>query len=325
MAYRPRVVNNRPLQMVRPTPKLCAMHHKLIDRLRKSASAAAVALAALLAPACATVPPTPEVAKVAGPALWKVADKDTTIYLFGTVHALAKDTPWMRGAIGPALASADTLVTEVDLGGQDPAAMQSSLLTGETLRGILSDAQRAKFDAGMTAMGLPVTSFDRYEPWYATLLFTIVPLAKAGIVGENGVEKSLDAAGGESKRHAALETVDFQLSLFDSLPRDAQVAFLLKTIDGAQDIRPLIEKMVAEWLAGDADRLAELMNEDMAGEDALVERLLYQRNRTWADWVANRMKTLGTVFMAVGAGHLAGANSVQADLAAKGFRVERVQ
>ena len=104
------------------TAKLSEMDGSLFSRLRRSAGAAATALLALLAPACAPTP-VPEVSAnvpaVPGPALWKVADEDTTIYLFGTVHALPKDVPWMRGAIGPALAASDTLVTEVDLSAQD--------------------------------------------------------------------------------------------------------------------------------------------------------------------------------------------------------------
>ena len=172
---------------------------------------------------------------------------------------------------------------------------------------------------------MPVESFDRFEPWYASLMFALIPLSKAGIVGDNGVEKGLDVAAGADKKHAALETVEYQLSIFDSLPREAQIDYLMKTIDGSDDIKALLDAMMAEWLQGDADALAKLMNEDMEGEEALMERLLWQRNRTWADWVQKRLDTPGTVFVAVGAGHLAGANSVQADLKSKGIKVSRVQ
>jgi uncharacterized protein YbaP (TraB family) len=289
------------------------------------------AAALAFAGACATTPPQSATPAVPGPALWKVADKDTTIYLFGTVHALPKDVPWMRGAIGPALAASDTLVTEVDLAEKDPAAMQKSLLQtailpqDENLRGLLTDEQRATYEAGLSKLGMPVESFDRFEPWYAALMFALIPLAKEGIVGENGVEQALDTAAGSGKKHAALETVDYQLSIFDTLPRDAQIDYLMQTIEGSGDVKALLEAMVAEWLEGDADSLAKLMNDDMAGDEALMEKLLWQRNRTWADWVAKRLETPGTVFVAVGAGHLAGAKSVQADLAAKGFKVSRVQ
>jgi uncharacterized protein YbaP (TraB family) len=310
------------------------MDGSLVSRLRRSVAAAATAFLALLAPACAPAP-APELAAVVpavpGPALWKVADEDTTIYLFGTVHALPKDVPWMRGAIGPALAASDTLVTEVDLAAQDPATMQKIIMkTGvlppdENLRGLLTPEQKAEYEAALSKLGMPVESFDRFEPWYAALMFAIIPLAKAGIVGENGVEKGLGAAAGDGKKRAALETVEYQLSIFDSLTRDAQIDYMMKTIEGSDDIKALLDAMMAEWLAGDADGLARLMNEDMAGEQALMERLLWQRNRAWADWVVERLDMPGTVFVAVGAGHLAGEKSVQADLAARGLTVSRVQ
>ena len=298
---------------------------------RKLARGLGAAAALAFAGACATTPPEPVAPAVPGPALWKVADKDTTIYLFGTVHALPKDVPWMRGAIGPALAASDTLVTEVDLAEKDPAAMQQSLLKtaflpqDENLRGLLSDDQRAKYEAALSKLGMPVESFDRFEPWYAALMFALIPLAKEGIVGENGVEKALDTAAGGAKKHAALETVDYQLSIFDTLPRDAQIDYMMQTLAGNENIKAVLDAMVAEWLEGDADSLARLMNDDMAGDEALMERLLWQRNRTWADRVEKRLETPGTVFVAVGAGHLAGAKSVQADLAAKGLHVSRVQ
>jgi uncharacterized protein YbaP (TraB family) len=298
---------------------------------RKLARGFGAAAALAFAGACATTPPLPAAPAVPGPALWKVADKDTTIYLFGTVHALPKDVPWMRGAIGPALAASDTLVTEIDLAEKDPAAMQQSLLKtaflpqDENLRGLLTDDQRAKYEAALSKLGMPVESFDRYEPWYAALMFALIPLAKEGIVGDNGVEQALNTAAGAQKKHGALETIDYQLSIFDTLPRDAQIDYMMQTLEGNENIKAVLDAMVAEWLDGDADNLAKLMNDDMAGDEALMEKLLWQRNRTWANWVEKRLDTPGTVFVAVGAGHLAGAKSVQADLAAKGIHVSRVQ
>jgi uncharacterized protein YbaP (TraB family) len=320
--------------MSTPDAKLLAMDGSLISRLRRSAAAAATALLALLAPACAPTTAPEVVASVPavpGPALWKVADEDTTIYLFGTVHALPKDVPWMRGAIGPALAASDTLVTEVDMATQDPASMQKLIMENailppeENLRGLLTPDQKAQYEAALSKLGMPVEAFDRFEPWYASLMFALVPLAKAGIVGDNGVEKGLGAAVGDGKKRAALETVEYQLSTFDSLPREAQIDYLMKTVEGSDDIKALLEAMMADWLEGDADGLARLMNEDMEGEQALMERLLWQRNRAWADWVVKRLDTPGTVFVAVGAGHLAGEKRQQADLSAKGVTVSRVQ
>ena len=89
-------------------------------------------------------------------------------------------------------------------------------------------------------------------------------------------------------------------------------------------IVPMMDSMVAEWLAGDADGLAELMNEGLT-DPALADALLYKRNENWAEWINTRLERPGTVFIAVGAGHLAGQKSVQDYLTQRGLTVERVQ
>jgi len=82
--------------------------------------------------------------------------------------------------------------------------------------------------------------------------------------------------------------------------------------------------MVTEWVEGDADALAALMNEGMSDPEA-AEALLYSRNRNWAEWIDARLEQPGTVFMAVGAGHLAGEKSVQDYLTERGIVSKRVQ
>lgn len=307
------------------------MDGNLFTRLRKGATAALAAAGALFATACATIADPVAAQRVEGPALWKVADRDTTIYLFGTVHALPKDVPWMRGAIGPALERADTFVSEVDLTNADPSALarvvaeKAILPEGETLRGLLDPDQRAAYEAALAKLGLQAAAFDRYEPWFATLQLVVQSLSKGGVLKDNGVETTLSAQVGNGKAREALETAEFQLSIFDELPQDAQIDYLMKVVEGNADIRAALDAMLAEWMAGDAEGLAKLLNEDFESDKALLEKLLYQRNRNWAGWIADRLDTPGTVFVAVGAGHLAGKGSVQDALKARGIRSVRVQ
>lgn len=297
-------------------------------KLKRFLAAAAAALS-LGTGACASVD-TPPAGAVPGPALWRVSDADTTIYLFGTVHALPPETEWMRGTIADALAASDTLVTEVELDAESIARMQAAIVTrgmlqqGESLRAMLTDEQRAKYEAAVVALGLKPETFDRFEPWYAAMMMTMLPLIKQGYATDSGVEKVLGASAGEAKQRASLETVEYQLAIFDSLPQEAQVRYLMEVIEGNADIKAMLDAMVAEWLAGDAEALAKLVNEGLTDAD-LADRLLYQRNRNWAGWIEERLATPGTVFMAVGAGHLAGRNSVQDALAARGIVVARVQ
>lgn len=268
--------------------------------------------------------------ETSGPALWKVADEDTTIYLFGTVHALPDDVDWFDEDISKALAASDTLVTEISLEpGGDAAVqqlmMEKALLTdGTTLRSLLSEEQTAAYETALSGLGLPTAAFDQFEPWLASITLTMLPLLKEGYSPESGVEKVLLSKAGNISK-GALETTEFQVNVFDSLPQDKQITLLMETVDGVDEIKPLIDAMVAEWIEGDADALAELMNEGLSDPD-LAEVLLYSRNTNWAEWIDQRLDTTpGTVFIAVGAGHLAGEKSVQDLLEDRDIEVERLQ
>ena len=271
-----------------------------------------------------------EQVEMGGPALWKVADEDTTIYLFGTVHALPKDVDWYKGNVADALASSDILVTELMNTPEMAGKMQSIIIsTGmlpadENLRDMLTAEQKASYEAAMAKLGMPAETFDRFEPWYASMMLAMLPIMKEGYSPDSGVEAVLSAKGGEEKQRGELESLEFQMALFDQLPIESQIAFLVQSAEGVDTIKPMLDRMVAEWLEGDADGLAALMNEGLT-DPVLADRLLYQRNANWAQWIETRLDTPGTVFIAVGAGHLAGAKSVQDALELRGIKTVRVQ
>ncbi|OYZ38942.1 MAG: hypothetical protein B7Y31_08800, partial [Novosphingobium sp. 16-62-11] len=115
----------------------------------------------------ATPAPAPRQMK---PALWKVADEDTTIYLFGTVHALPKGLVWLDGPIAAALDESSELLTEIpDVSDaeQQKAVMAIGLLKGETLRSMMSDTDRTSFEALLARLKIPPETFDPLEPWLA--------------------------------------------------------------------------------------------------------------------------------------------------------------
>lgn len=310
----------------------------MIDFTKKFSLALTVSAFALTTPAVAAeteaTTATTEVAaqavtKSGEPALWKVADEDTTIYLFGTVHALPKDVTWLDEDISNALAASDTLVTEVDMAEMAGTKMVELIQTtavlpaGTTLRSLFTEEQTKTYEAAMQQIQVPAAAFDQFEPWYAAMMMTMLPLLQQGYTPDSGVEEVLLKTAGEIEKDA-LETVEFQLGVFDQLPQDNQVRFLIEAAENVGDVKSILDAMVSEWLEGDAEGLAEIMNESM-NDAALAEALLYARNRNWAEWIETRLDAPGTVFMAVGAGHLAGENSVQDYLEERGLKVSRLQ
>lgn len=265
----------------------------------------------------------------ADPALWVVKDADTTVYLFGTVHMLKPGLRWFDEGVKDAFDKSGELVLELVL---PPDAEMQGLVselgmdpTGSALPDQLPPQTSAKLHAALPGLGLPADALDHAEPWLAATMLSSLPLRQLGYDDKDGAERVLtDAAKAAGKRVIGLETAREQLGYFDALPVAAQRALLVETLDELPKAGETIDEMVAAWRAGDADRLAKLMNDDLYRSPELTQALLVRRNRNWAGWIQKRMDQPGTVFLAVGAGHLAGGASLQAELAKRGLKVERV-
>ncbi len=277
-----------------------------------------------LAPINQAAPPQIE----AKPALWVVKDVDTTIYLFGTVHILKPNLAWFDEAVKSAFDGSDRLVLEM----VEPSPAESQALftklaidkTGKTLRSKMTAADLAAYEKAMTEIGLPVESFDPLDPWAAALTMGIIGMTKKGYIPGSGAESVLtSAAKATNKPIEGVETMAYQLAIFDTLPQKQQLAFLKETTESMEDIDKSFGDLIDSWAKPDPDKLAQLMNEGMT-DPALYTRLLTNRNANWARWISAQMAKPGTTFMAVGAGHLSGATSVPVLLPAYGLKAERV-
>lgn len=291
---------------------------------RKFGIAIAFAALALALPGCRQAP-----VEDADPALWVVRDDDTTIYLFGTVHVLKPGLSWFDEAVRAAFDRSDTLVLELVMPeAPEMAALVQEIGTlppGRTLPETLSAGERERLKAALAEGGVPAHSLDRAEPWIAALTLAGLPLEKLGYRDADGAEAVLaEAARQSGKPVVGLETAREQFGYFDRLSPPAQQALLQRTLASLPETGTEIERTVGAWRKGDADTLAAMLNDELRAAPEIADALLVQRNRRWAEWIAGRMGKPGTVFVAVGAGHLAGDASVQAELAKRGFKVERV-
>ncbi len=289
-------------------------------------------LPALLLGACALArhdaPPPAE----ARPALWKLADADTTIYLFGTIHVLPTGYRWETGPVHDAIASARSLVIETVLG-PDPAATSALLMRmGKPAAPLPPLLERVPPDkrAGLAAMiarsGVPPVLLDGMETWTAALMLVGTTLTDMKLVAGDGVEPQIEA---QFKARAlpveGLETPEQQLGFFDTLPEAAQREFLTTMVEDPAAMRGEYDAMLAAWARGDEKAIAATFDEDLKDSPALRAALLVQRNRNWTKWLEARLAQPGVTLVAVGAGHLAGPDSVVAMLKRDGFTAERVR
>ena len=269
----------------------------------------------------------------ADPALWVVRDEDTTIYLFGTFHLL-DGRPWFNDEVRTAFDASDELVVEVLLP-EDPAAQQALMQPllmrlavdpqGRTVSSRLTPEQNATLNRALSSLGVPAGALDRFEPWFHSMMLAQVAARQLNLNAANGPETVLRrAAAAREMEEGELETIESQLQIFDSLSEEDQLTGLRAALDDLEQLSRQLAPMLEAWSSGDVDRLSAIMNEGLADDRTLYDALFTNRNARWAEWIAERMARPGIVFMAVGAGHLGGRDSVQDALAGRGIRAERV-
>jgi uncharacterized protein YbaP (TraB family) len=267
----------------------------------------------------------------AEPALWVAKSGNATIYLFGTVHLLKPDADWRAEKIKTAFDNSSTLWLELDDAakgeldekllwkyGKDPAHPLSTKLT---------QAERQKLRAAADKAGIPPVAFESLRPWLAALQLSKAPMMQAGYNPEMGVDRQLLAdAKARHKPVMGLETTEQQMRFFADLPPKAELALLTQTLDHGSEGAALLDQLAGAWLAGDVDALNLLLKqEDMAVSDRRLRKLLLgDRNKAWAERLHGLAKEGGTHFVAVGAAHLTGADSLQSYLQEQGFEVRRL-
>ena len=269
---------------------------------------------------------------VQGPAIWKVADEDTTIYLFGTVHLLKAGTDWRTDAFETVWAESDTVYFETDVSMNAQLGMQQLMnrlgmnQTGTKLSSFFTEDELETVKQGARDAKLPFAMLEPMRPWLAMLIISVQQAITEGADPTAGVDYVLgEEAGKLGKETRFFETNEEQINFFAGFEDEAAADMLLEGIIYARDNPAMFDKMTGDWLAGSPQKLADLINASMTTNPELVEVLLYNRNRDWVEELSEVMKSeSGTFLVAVGAGHLAGENSVQDYLAEKGYDAERL-
>jgi uncharacterized protein YbaP (TraB family) len=266
---------------------------------------------------------------VAEPALWRVQGPHATIYLFGTVHVLKPSTQWRTPKIDQAFKSSTSLYEEIT-DADDPSAAQPLLLKygldpAHPLTTKLDDAAKAELATVGGSLGLLPSQLEPMRPWLASLMISVLPVVKAGYDPKSGVDNVLKAdAAAMGKPLLAFETLEQQVRFFADLPQKQEVDYLMSTLDDAAKGAAELDELVDSWASGDTKRLEELMNGDLTSKyPTLYKILLVDRNKAFAAQVETLLKGEGTIFVAIGAGHLVGPDSVQADLARDGIKAVR--
>ena len=283
----------------------------------------AIACAALVA-TCAPAPQS------RGPALWRLTDADSEIYLFGSVHVLPQDLQWKSQRIVAAFNRADVVWFETPT--DDAAAQKIAVIIsqtgvnapGVTLSSRLAPADRARLQRVTTVLGVDPLALQQLRPWLAALQLSLAQLHMQGQSPDAGVEATLHADATALAKHTAyFETAEEQMAIFATLSPQAELAFLTTTLRQIEEDAEDTATLNRLWATGDVaafDRLVAKLTDDAGPETA--EALIYARNGRFAADIDAMMKGKGRAFVAVGAAHMSGERGVPALLRGRGYVVE---
>ena len=267
--------------------------------------------------------------------LWKISGKELTkpSYLYGTIHIIDKEDFFLTDGTKRAIKEADLVTFEINLeeatglGAQLGMMMQAFMKDGITLKDLLSEEDYRMVDAHFTKMGLPLWILDRIKPMFLSVMASM-DMSQLG--GGEMVSYEMEIAQRAKTRDlpmAGLETIEYQMSMFDSIPYEAQAKMLVDAIELTQDTSAAtvdeLAMMTELYLNQDIMGMVQSIGDDAQGLGQFEDMLLRNRNRNWIPVMGKQMRDK-TVLFAVGAGHLAGRNGVINLLREAGYTVEPV-
>jgi uncharacterized protein YbaP (TraB family) len=265
----------------------------------------------------------------AEPAMWVIRDKDSTIYLIGTLHLLRPDSEWNAAKVKKTVTESTELWLEVadidDEASTLPLITKYGMDPEKALSSKLNAAQKEKLFKAADAYGIPSQGLESMKPWMAALTFSILPWLKAGYDPKAGIDHVLKAqADKEGDKVSGFETGEEQIRFLADLPESEQIAFLDQTLTEVEKGVTQVEKLVKAWIEGDSQTIADFLVKELQKEaPTLYEKLVVRRNIAWSKKIAEILKGSGVQQVAVGAAHLVGPDSLQAQLEKRGIKVER--
>ncbi len=245
------------------------------------------------------------------------------------MHMLRAGDAHLPPGFDRAYDEAERLVMEIDVDDLDPSAAASFTAShatypaGTGLREALGEPRWQRARAQFESVGLALETLDRLEPWAAALVYSMAGMARLGFVPSLGVEEQLKSrAATDGKDIAGLETLEFQLGLFDALSAADQARLLELTLDDAAGSTREIDRLTGAWRTGDEAALSSLLLREYRRFPSLYEALVYRRNRSWVPQVETLLQRDGDTLVVVGALHLVGERGLIALLRERGLRPE---
>lgn len=272
-------------------------------------------------------------ARYDGPAMWKVTDQDSTLYLFGTVHLMQPDIDWQRRDMQAAFDDVGTMFFEtLD---DDKSALQTSILQrqygvyppGEQLSDHLDGINFNRLTAAAYNAEVPLARLEGFKPWLAADILVVAGADKAGLRYENSADAGMRAKAKQSDKNIrALDDIETYFNAVAKQPDRIQLDAFEKTIKNFNTLVADTKTVNAAWLIGNTDLLErELIAPTKSRSPELYASLFTKRNDKWTNTLDDFMQGDNNAMVVVGIGHMLGVQGLPMLLEDRGYEVERVR
>jgi hypothetical protein len=249
--------------------------------------------------------------------LWELHGKHNTVYLLGSIHVLRSSDYPLAPIVLEAYAHAGGVLMEINLDEINSETVQAEMLAsaslpaGKTLPEVLGKQRYERAAALAHEIGVELSMFDQYAPWFAAEAISELQLTQLGFQPETGVEMYfMDRARNDGKSVAGLETAHDQISVFQNMPLDTQAEYLVASLEQAHDLPKQVDSMVRAWQRGDMQWFETELKSDLGRDPSLYQSVLGARNRKWVPKIEALLNDDKNYLVIVGTGHLAGQGSV---------------
>ena len=249
--------------------------------------------------------------------LWELHGKHNTVYLLGSIHVLRSSDYPLAPVVLDAYRDAKSLLMEVNLEEISSEQVQAEMLAsailpeGRTLPDILGRQRYGRADELAHAIGVELSLFDQFAPWFAAEAISQVQLTQLGFQPEAGVEMYfMEKARSDGKSVAGLETVHDQISVFQNMSMDTQAEYLVSSLEQAHGLPAEVDAMVRAWRRGDTQWFENQLKSDLGRDPVLYQSVLGARNRKWVPKIEALLNDDKNYLVIVGTGHLVGQGSV---------------
>jgi hypothetical protein len=269
----------------------------------------------------------------ADPAVWRMTgERGSEVTLLGSMHVLRPSDYPLPAAVDELIERADVIVMELDLDDIDAATQQRVILgaatlpQGTVLANVVDGDVYRLVQQTAGELGIDLKLLERFEPWFLAVTLLDQGMRKFGYQAERGIEQHvLGEAQRTSKEIVGLETLEFQIGIFDALPPSQQQAMLEQTLAELDEAETALSAMVEAWREGELESLSAELLDDFDEFPGLYDTLVTKRNAAWVPKLERMLMDGQRHLVVVGALHLVGRDNVISMLSARGHDVERVQ